>query len=110
MILTRLVSKCQGSQADATLYAPSEDLEALIFVAFQTNSRLLANPLSGWLSSAVARTDCFLKGSSLDRQGYLYVVELVHGFIFYFSSDGKACEIATKYGGELNGRVFVANY
>ena len=31
MIFTRLVSKCQGSQADATLYAPSEDLETLVF-------------------------------------------------------------------------------
>ena len=109
MILTRLVSKCQGSQADATLYAPSEDLEALIFAAFQTNSRLLANPLSGWLSSAVARTDCFLKGPSLDRQGYLYVVELAHGFIFYFSSDGKEYEIATKFDRELNGLVFISD-
>jgi len=58
----------------------------------------------------VARANCFLDEPSLERQVYLYVLELGHGFIFNFSSDNKECEIATKYGRELNGRAFVANY
>ena len=58
----------------------------------------------------MARANCFLDEPSLERQVYLYVVELGHGFIFYFSSDDKECEIATKYDRELNGRVFIADY
>ena len=64
MILMGLVSKCQGSQADATLYAPSEDFKTLVFACLPDKFKI-TDKTSEWPPIHRGGADQLLLGRAL---------------------------------------------
>ena len=94
------------------MYAAPPVIETEIFVRVPNQLRAKENVRQ---QSGVAR-DCFLEGPSFDRDGNLYVTNILYGQIFKVSPAGEFT-LVTEYDGEptglkihKDGRIFIADH
>jgi gluconolactonase len=85
------------------MFTAPPDIGTRVFARIPERYRIKGRP-SRWIDAQRGGlpTDCFLEGTSFDRAGNLYVVDVPWGRIFRISPSGEI-ELVCEYDGEPNG-------